>query len=343
MSGQALDLTRLGTWLRAAIPGFGELREAVKFTGGQSNPTYRIISGSGAYVLRRKPPGALLRSAHAVDREYRVLSALADTAVPVPKVFALCEDEGVIGSMFYVMEFVPGRVFWDPALPGQDPPERAAIYRQLNQVMAAIHTVDLAAVGLADFGRPGNYYERQFARWSKQFRASETEPIPEMEALMAWLEAHMVADDGRVALIHGDYRMDNVMFAPDAPRAVAVVDWELSTLGHPYADLAYQCMLWRWRSNPALNGLGGLDLAALGIPGEAEYVAEYCRRVGREGIPDWEFYIAFGAFRFAAIVQGVLKRALDGNASNERAIQFGALARPFAVLGLDAIGEVRGR
>lgn len=336
MSAHSLDVASLGAYLKEAIPGFGDLQSAEKFAGGQSNPTFRLKTTTAEFVLRRKPPGALLKSAHAVDREYRVLDALSRTNVPVPKVLHLCEDDDVIGSMFYVMEFVQGRIFWDPLLPEQTPEERAEIYDQMNEVLAAIHTVDLEAAGLGDYGRSGNYYERQFARWSKQYRAAETERIEPMEALIAWLEANIPADDGRVALAHGDYRIDNIMFAPDSTRAIAVMDWELSTLGHPYADLAYQCMLWRWPSHPALKGLGGEDLGALGIPSEQDYVAKYCERVGLDGIPDWNFYIAFGAFRLAAIAEGVRKRAIDGNASSDRAIQAGTLTSPLAQMGLDA-------
>ena len=338
MSAQDLDISRLGAYLQSVIPGFGTLQAARKFPGGQSNPTFRLTASSGEYVLRRKPPGVLLQSAHAVDREYRVLKALSRTEVPVAKVLHLCEDDSIVGSMFYVMEFVQGRIFWDPALPGQSTEERGAIYDQMNRALAAIHTVDLTAAGLSDYGKPGNYFERQFARWSRQYRASETEHIAEMEALIDWLGANMVADDGRVALVHGDYRIDNVMFALDAPRAIAGMDWELSTLGHPYADLAYQCMMWRWTGRPGLAGLGGLDVTQLGIPTEADYVARYCQRVGLDGIDNWSFYVAFGAFRLAAIVQGVRKRALDGNASNEKAMQAGQLTQPLANLGINAVG-----
>lgn len=336
MSGHNLDAARLEAYLQSVLSGFGELRETRKFAGGQSNPTYRLTASSGSYVLRCKPPGALLESAHAVDREFRVLDALSHTGVPVPKALHLCADDSIIGSMFYVMEFVDGRIFWDPALPGQNPDERTAIYDQMNQVLAAIHSVDLKATGLTDFGKPGNYFERQFSRWSKQFRAAETEHIEEMEALMSWIDANMVPDDGRVALTHGDYRIDNIMFAPDAPRAVAVMDWELSTLGHPFADLAYQCMLWRWTSRPVFKGLGEIDLTSLGIPSEEDYITRYCQRVGLDGIDNWNFYIAFGAFRLAAIAQGVARRAFDGNASDEKAVEVGALARPMAQLGLQA-------
>jgi len=336
MSIPKVNLTGLSTYLKSVIPGIGDLEEIEKFFGGQSNPTFRLRTSADQYVLRRKPEGALLKSAHAVDREFRVLNALQALDVPVPRVFHLCEDDTVIGSMFYVMEFVDGRVFWDPALPDQSPEDRGAIYDEMNRVLAAIHSVDLATADLEDFGSTGNYYERQFKRWSAQYRASETELIPDMEALLSWLEANMMPDDGRVALTHGDYRIDNIMFAQDAPHAVAVMDWELSTLGHPFADLAYQCMLWRWPGHPALQGLGNRDLAALGIPNEEAYVEAYCERTGLGGIGNWNFYVAFGAFRLAAIAQGVRKRALDSNASSDKAMLVGSLAPSLASLGLNA-------
>jgi aminoglycoside phosphotransferase (APT) family kinase protein len=329
-----LDPKTLGSYLATTIPGFGDLTAIEKFADGQSNPTYRLATTASEYVLRRKPPGKLLKSAHAVDREYRVLDALSKTDVPVPKVFHLCEDEDVIGSMFYVMEFVPGRVFWDPALPELDVAGRGEVYDQMNRVLAAIHTVDLDAAGLLDFGRPGNYYERQFSRWSQQYRASETDRIDEMEKLIDWFEKNMVADDGRVSLVHGDYRLDNIMFAHGTLDVAAVMDWELSTLGHPFADLAYQCMLWRWPGAQGIKGLGGVDLAALGIPDEEAYIDAYCQRTGTSEIENWPFYLSFGIFRLAAIAQGVQKRALDGNASSKEALRVGAIVKPLAQLGV---------
>ena len=331
------ELRRLGRYLEAQVPGFRGLRTAQKFSDGQSNPTYKLRADSGAYVLRRKPSGDLLKSAHAVDREFRVLSALTDTDVPVARTLHLCADEGVLGAMFYVMDFVEGRVFWDPALPGMEPDQRAAIYDQMNLVLAAVHSVDLAAVGLSDFGRAGSYYERQYATWVRQYRATETGPIPAMERIIDWLGANMVADDGRMSLVHGDYRLDNVMFAPDAPRLIAVMDWELSTLGHPLADLAYQCMLWRMPPGPVLSGLQGVDRAGLGLPTEEDYVARYCKRMGISGIENWPFYLVFGLFRLAAIVQGVGYRGLQGNASSDRAAQVGALAAPLAEKACDIL------
>ncbi len=333
MSDSDLPLEKLGAYLEGAVEGFSGLTEISKFPGGQSNPTYRLRAKSGDYVLRRKPFGELLKSAHAVDREFRVMQALAGTDVPVPRVFHLCEDDDVIGSMFFVMHFVQGRHFWDPALPELDNGSRAAIFDEMNRVLAALHSVDVDAVGLSDFGSPGNYFERQVGRWTKQYRASETETIEAMDRLIDWLPANMPPDDGRVSLIHGDYRLDNMLFATDSDRAVAVLDWELSTLGHPLADLAYQCMQLRMPADAVVKGLGGIDRRSLGIPSEDEYVARYCERTGLDDIADWSFYLAFCFFRLAAILQGVKKRALDGNASSDRALEYGAFAAPLAEMG----------
>ncbi len=325
-----IDVEALRAYLETQLPQAGRLLQAEKFADGQSNPTFALTTDRGRYVLRRKPPGELLRSAHAVDREYRVQKALADSDVPVARMLHLCEDETVIGSVFYVMEHVDGRTFWEPSLPGLEISERRAIYDSMNATLVAIHRVDVNAVGLGDFGRPGNYFERQFDRWSRQYRASETESIDAMETLIDWLGQNMVADDGRYGLVHGDYRLDNIMMHATEPRAIAVMDWELSTLGHPFADLAYQCMLWRMPPGPLLGGLDGVDRDALGIPTEAEYVARYCERMDLDQIDHWLFYLVFGFFRIAAIAQGVYQRALQGNASSERALELGRLARPLA-------------
>lgn len=325
-----LNVERLQHYLAGVIRGFGILQECTKFAGGQSNPTFMIRTDSNRYVLRRKPSGTLLKSAHAVDREYRVMDALAATDVPVPKMYTLCDDDSVIGSMFYVMEFIDGRIFWNGALPEHTPVQRRACYDEMARVLAAMHTVDLERVGLTDYGRPGNYFARQIKRWSEQYRASETDKKPSMEKLLEWLPANMPADDGQVALNHGDYRIDNLMFHPTEPRVLAVLDWELSTLGHPWADLAYQCMQLRLPPDAAIPGLGGLDREALGIPTEEEYVARYCQLVGIGKIPNWDFYIIFSFFRLSAILQGVYKRALDGNASSKKAMDYGALAGPVA-------------
>lgn len=329
-------LERLGPYLERHIAGFRRLRRATKFSGGQSNPTFLLEADSGRYVLRRKPPGLLLKSAHAVDREFRVIRALRSTAVPVPYALHLCEDDSVIGSTFYVMEFLEGRTLWAHTLPELDNARRARIYEELNRVLTALHKVDVVAVGLGDYGRPGNYYARQVNRWTKQYRASETRRVPQMEELIAWLERSIPEDDGRLSLVHGDYRIDNLMFHPVEDRAIAVLDWELSTLGHPFADLAYQCAQWRFPHDAELMaGLGGVDRRALGIPSEEEYVARYCERMGLDGIPRWNFYLAVSYFRLAAICQGVYKRALDGNASNPQAARFGDLAERIAT---DACG-----
>jgi aminoglycoside phosphotransferase (APT) family kinase protein len=321
----ALDQERLARYLEAEIPGFSDLLSIEKFQSGQSNPTYLLTAASGRYVLRAKPSGQLLKSAHQVDREFRVMKALAGTAVPVPATLHLSPEDSPIGRMFYVMNFVEGRIFWNPALPdvsGDD--ERGAVYDAMSRTLATLHEVDIEAAGLADFGRPGNYFERQLARWTSQYRASETRPIAAMEQLIAWLGTHMPADDGRISLVHGDFRLDNLIFAHDRPQVLAVLDWELSTLGHPFADIAYQCMQWRLPHASGFRGLGGIDRAALGLPSEQAYVADYCRRRGLSGIGDWTFFLAFSFFRLAAICQGVYRRALDGNASNpEKASSYG--------------------
>lgn len=335
MSNFDLDLATLGRYLNANIEGFRALHAAEKFAGGQSNPTYLLEAESGRYVLRRKPPGNLLKSAHAVDREYRVMKALAPTPVPVPTMRLLCEDESVIGSMFYVMDFLDGRIFWDASLPEQSRAERAEIYDAMNRVLADLHNVDVYAAGLEDYGKPGNYFERQLSRWTKQYRASETETVDAMEALIIWLEANLPPDDGQVCLAHGDFRLDNMMFAKDRTQVIGLLDWELSTLGHPYADLAYQCMQWRIPGDAAIPGLGSVDRSALGIPTEEEYVEQYCQRRGIGQIENWTFYVAFSFFRLSAILQGVYKRALDGNASSQKAMDYGALAKPLAQMGID--------
>tara|TARA_R110002072_G_scaffold120719_5_gene254017 strand:- start:9661 stop:10683 length:1023 start_codon:yes stop_codon:yes gene_type:complete len=321
MKTQTLDIQSLSEYLTRHIPDFTGPLSAEKFDGGQSNPTFKICSADGhPYVLRRKPPGELLKSAHAVDREFRVISALRDTDVPVPNTHVLCEDESIIGSMFYVMEYKEGRILWDPLLPeAADNTERAAIYDAMNQTMAALHNVDIDAVGLQDFGRPGNYFQRQLDRWSKQYHSSETRSIPSMDSLMVWLAAKMPQDDGTVTLVHGDYRLDNMMFHPTEPRVIALLDWELSTLGHPLADLANQCMAWMLPREGRVKGLGGVDRASLGIPTDEEYIARYCERTGRDGIENWNFYLVFSLFRLAAILQGIVKRAQIGTASSAEA------------------------
>jgi aminoglycoside phosphotransferase (APT) family kinase protein len=337
----AIDTVRLADWLNTSVGPLAGPLEVAQFKGGQSNPTYLLTAGSQRYVLRRKPPGKLLPSAHAVDREYRVIEALAGTGVPVARAYALCEDESVIGTAFYVMEYVQGRVFWDPKLPEQSPAERMGIHDEMNRVIAALHSVDYTAVGLGGFGRTGEYIARQVARWSKQYQASETEKIEAMDNLIAWLPANIPTGD-ETRIVHGDYRIDNVIFHPHEPRILAVLDWELSTLGHPLADFAYHCMVWRIPPG-VFRGLGGLDLASLGIPTEREFVSTYCRRTGREGIAerDWQYYIAYNMFRIAAIAQGVMARALQGNASSAEALQTGRAARPLAKLAWGQVERLR--
>jgi len=336
----AFDADALARWLAQHIDGFAGPLAVEMFKGGQSNPTYKLVTPGRSYVMRAKPgPVAkLLPSAHAIEREYQVMSALAGTDVPVPRMLALCEDESVIGRAFYIMEFMAGRVLWDQSLPGLQPAERAAYYDEMNRVIAALHSVDFAARGLAGYGKPGNYFERQIGRWSKQYRASVTQPIAEMDRLMDWLPAHMPAsalDESRVAIVHGDYRLDNLMFHPTEPRVIAVLDWELSTLGHPLADFAYHCMSWHIPATMG-RGIAGQDLAALGIPSERDYIQRYCQRTGMADSDqlhaDWNFYLAYNMFRIAAILQGIAKRVEDGTAASAEARAAGATARPLAGL-----------
>jgi aminoglycoside phosphotransferase (APT) family kinase protein len=336
----ALDTGAVARWLAGRLPGFEGPLRAEKFATGQSNPTYRLVTPAGCYVLRRKPPGALLKSAHAVEREYRVQRALADSAVPVPRMHALCEDSDVIGTPFYVMEEVAGRTFDDPRLPDLSPGERHAVIDEMNRVLAAIHSVDIEAAGLADYGPEGNYYRRQIDRWTKQYRASETDRVPAMDDLIAWLDANAPEDDGRRTLVHGDFRIDNLLFAEAGTDCVAVIDWELSTLGHPFADLAAVIMQWRRPAGAEGRGLAGVDRVAHGLMTDEEFIAAYCRRTGLEGIERFGFYLAFCFFRLAAILQGVKRRALDGNASNpERALTVGAHVPAIAAAGLEAARE----
>lgn len=336
----AIDQSALTDWLQTHLDGFQGPLSVEMFKGGQSNPTYKLITPQRAYVMRAKPgPVAkLLPSAHAIEREFRVMSALRDTGVPVAQMHALCEDESVIGRAFYVMECVNGRVMWDQALPDMGREQRGAIYDEMNRVMAALHSVDPIAIGLDGFGKPGNYFERQIGRWSKQYVASVTQPIPEMDRLMAWLPDHipaMARDESMVSVVHGDYRLDNLMFHPTEPRVLAVLDWELSTLGHPLADFSYHCMAWHIPPG-AFRGIGGLDVRALGIPDEADYIARYCERTGfatpQQLKADWNFYLAYNMFRLAAILQGIAKRVEAGTASSAQAVKSAAGARPMAEL-----------
>ncbi len=327
------DTTRLADYLAGTLPGWRGPLEVKQFQGGQSNPTYLLVTPGRRYVMRSKPgPVAkLLPSAHAVEREFRVMRALATQGIPVPEVYVLCEDESVIGRAFFVMEHVDGRILWDQALPEMTPGERRALYDEMNRVIAALHSVDVEAAGLADYGKAGNYFARQIGRWTKQFQASEIEPIEAMHKLIEWLPQHIPAGE-EVAVVHGDYRLDNLIFHPTEPRIIAVLDWELSTLGHPLADFSYHCMSWHIPPG-AFRGIAGLDHASLGIPTEAQYIARYCERTGRTGIEHWDFYLAYNLFRIAAILQGVYKRATEGIASSNNALDSGKRARGLAELG----------
>lgn len=337
---QRFDEQALANWLSANLPGFAGPLQVESFKGGQSNPTYRLRTPTQNYVLRSKPApvSQLLPSAHAIEREFTVMRALSSTPVPVPDMLCLCEDESVIGRAFYLMSYVEGRIFWDQSLPELEATERQAIYLEMNRVLAALHSVDHVARGLETYGKAGNYFARQIARWSRQYQASITEPIVEMERLMDWLPAHMPAlaqDESRVAIVHGDYRLDNLVFHPTEPRIVAVLDWELSTLGHPLADFSYHCMAWHIAPG-TFRGIGGLDLAALGIPSEQDYIARYCAQTGwispESLAQDWNFFLAYNLFRIAAILQGIAKRIEAGTAASAQARQSAAGARPLAQL-----------
>jgi len=336
----AFDVAALQSWLQQHLPGFAGPLSVEMFKGGQSNPTYKLLTPGKAYVMRAKPgPVAkLLPSAHAIEREFRVMSALRQTEVPVAQMHVLCEDESVIGRAFYVMECVEGRVMWDQSLPGMSREQRGAIYDEMNRVMAALHSVRPDAIGLSDYGKPGNYFERQIGRWSKQYVASITQPIAAMDQLMEWLPRNipaMARDESLVSIVHGDYRLDNLMFHPTEPKVLAILDWELSTLGHPLADFSYHCMAWHIPPG-AFRGIGGLDVQALGIPTEDEYIARYCERTGfatpEQLRADWNFYLAYNLFRLAAILQGIAKRVEMGTASSAQAVSSAAGARPLAEL-----------
>ncbi len=331
----------LTDYLTRQLDSFAGPIKLEKFAGGQSNPTYKLIAQSGVYVLRKQPPGKLLKSAHAVDREFLVLKALKDTEVPVANPIHLCKDSDVIGSMFYLMEYCDGDIHWDAALKNAASNEaRTHMYDAMNKTLAAIHSVNIHEVGLSEYGKAGNYFERQLNRWTDQYKASELKHIEAMEQLSQWLALNLPSDDGQVCLVHGDYRLDNMMFAKNSADIIAVLDWELSTLGHPYADLAYQCMQLRMPQGlGASDGLQGIDRQSLGIPSEAEYVKAYCQRMGIEKIDNWAFYLAFSFFRLAAIVQGVAKRAALGNASNENASKVGTFVEPLAKMALAVIAE----
>lgn len=314
-----LDEARLGDWLAANVAGFAAPFTVAKFPGGQSNPTYRIDSAGGRFVLRRKPFGPILPSAHAVEREYRLIAALHPSGFPVARPYGLCEDPGVIGAPFYVMELVEGRTLWDGTLPGMTPPERTAHYEAIVDTLAALHAIDYAGVGLGDYGKPGNYFERQVARWSKQYRASQTDDLPEVERLIEWLPRTVPAQT-RTSIVHGDFRIDNLIFAGDGPHIRAVLDWELSTLGDPLADFSY--FLMSWVTDPeGRSGVKGCTGPDTGIPTLEQVVARYCAATGRDGVPDLDWYFAYNLFRLTGIVQGIKKRMQDGNASSAQAAE----------------------
>ena len=331
---QRFDTGALQAYMCQHVDGFSGELSLEQFKGGQSNPTFKLSANGQSYVLRTKPgPAAkLLASAHAIDREFRVMDALNKSGFPAARQYALCTDESVIGREFYVMEFVAGRVLWDQALPGMTPAERGAIYDEMNRVIAQLHTVDYAAIGLADYGKPGNYFGRQIDRWTKQYRASETEKIEAMDNLIEWLPNNIPPGD-ETSIVHGDYRLDNMIFHPTEPRILAVLDWELSTLGHPFADFSYHCM--SWHIGPGqFRGIAGLDLKALGIPSQDEYIARYCERTGRTiRKEDFNFYLAYNMFRLTGILQGIMKRYVDGTAASAQALTSGKAARPMAEMG----------
>lgn len=328
------DAGRLEEYMLSHVEGFHGPLTVQQFKGGQSNPTYLLGSSSGKYVMRRKPPGRLLKSAHAVDREFRVISALYAADFPVPRPYVLCKDEDVVGTMFFIMEFVEGRIIWELDLPGSDPEERAAIYENVGQTIAKLHSFDHVKIGLADYGKPGNYFARQISRWSKQFLASETEKCEDMDRLIAWLPDN-IPDDESASVVHGDYRLDNLIIHPTEARILAVLDWELSTIGHPLGDFTYHLMAWQMPEiGIGSSGLLGKDLQALGIPGEQEYVDAYCARTGRSGgIPNRDFYSAYNFFRLAAILQGIAGRVRDGTAASAHAERAGNAVAPLAGIG----------
>ena len=334
-----LDVEKLSDYLTQQLDEFTGIEKSKKFNTGQSNPTYLLETAEKKYVLRKKPPGELLPSAHAVDREYRIIKALEETKVPVPRTVFLCNDESIIGTIFYVMEFVDGRIFWDPTLPEIDENKRMKVYEETVRIMAELHKIDVEKAGLLDFGKPGNYFERQVGRWIKQYRAAETENYPEVETLIAWLEKTMPDDDGLISIVHGDYRLYNMIFDHEEESMLALLDWELSTIGHPYADLAYQCMNWYIPQIGITPGLAGINLEKLGIPSEDDYVSNYCSKMGINSIPNWSFYLAFGFFRLAGIAQGVYKRSIQGNASADNAKELGAAVPILGKIALSIVGR----
>lgn len=331
----AIDIEKLGSYLSQHIDGFSAIRELGQFKGGQSNPTYLLKTDGVSYVLRRKPPGALLRSAHAVDREFRVIKALYSQGFPVPKPYHYCDDESVVGTAFYVMEFAEGPVMWEPHMPDATKAQRTATFDAMNATIAQLHSIDIEAAGLSDFGKPSQYVTRQINRWSTQYKASEDQMLPEMERLMEWLP-DACPPDGKPSLVHGDFRLDNLILSRDKTRIIAVLDWELSTLGDPLADFTYHLMQWQMpvsKSGAGTGSLLGHDLEALGIPSLEDYVQQYCQRTGRDGIENINFYFAYNFFRLAAILQGIVGRVRDGTATNSHAAAMAAQAQPLAETG----------
>ena len=331
---QKVDLPALARYMQEHVEGYSGDLTIEQFKGGQSNPTFKLTAGKHSYVLRTKPAPAakLLPSAHAIEREYRVMDALSKAGFPAARQYALCNDEDVIGRAFYVMEFMDGRVLWDQSMPNMSPAERAAHYDEMNRVIAQLHSIDYQAIGLETYGKPGNYFGRQIERWTRQYKASETELIPAMEQLIEWLPQNIPPGE-QTTIVHGDYRLDNMIFHPTEPRILAVLDWELSTLGHPLADFSYHCM--SWHVEPDLfRGIGGLDLKALGIPSRDDYIARYSERTGISiNKDDFRFYLAYNMFRMAGILQGIMKRYQDGTASSEQALKSGQAAKPMAIMG----------
>ena len=340
ISENLFDRDKLEDFLKKNVHDFSGNLKIEQFKGGQSNPTFKITADEKNYVIRRKPPGKLLPSAHAVDREYKVISALRDTSVPVPKAYCLCEDESIIGTMFYVMDFVDGIVLWDQTLPGYSQKQREKIYQQMNYVISELHKVDYKKIGLEDYGKPGNYISRQISRWTKQYRASETEKIESMENLMNWLPEN-IPDDEMVSIVHGDFRMDNLVFNKAGTEILAVLDWELSTLGHPLADFAYHCMYWRLTAQE-FRGIKGEDLVSLGIPFENNYVDMYCKSIGINSIDNWDFYMAYNMFRLAGILQGIMGRVVDGTATSAHALEQGKKAKLMADAGWEQVKKIKG-
>lgn len=339
--GLEFDVARLEEYMADSIPGFVGPVSVEQFKGGQSNPTYKINTATNSYTLRRKPPGKLLPTAHAIDREYRIMSALKNTKVPVPQTYTICEDQSIIGTSFYIMEFVDGRVLWEPMLPNMRPAERRKIYANMNSAIAKLHTVDFMELDLSDYGRIGNSILRQIRRWSRQYLESNQEPIEELGRLCQWLPENLPCRD-QTSIVHGDFRIDNMIFQSSKSNLLAIVDWELSTLGDPVGDFVYHLMQWRLPAN-IFHGLRDVNLKELGIPSEEEYVRSYCEGVGREDIPHLDYYMAYCMFRLSAILHGILVRVKNGTASSSHATAMSELAKPLAELAWDQVKIIEGK